>query len=516
MQHVARTDHYRWGNATFNWVNKRKAKAAWHRRLIGQTLDRVLSGEIKRLVINIPYRHWKTEEAVVNLISRIYAVNPAAMCWHATHSMDLVRTNSRKIKAIVESPQFMSSFDARISIDSSAQNHWETIQRGLFHGSTLAGFGITGFGAGINGDPFDGVMVIDDPQDARKATSRAHRSEAQAGSHNLITTRLNHKDTPVIYIQQRLDSDDGSSFLLNGGTGDVWDTLCLPGVNETGRPPENYRKYSHCRLIDYEMEPGALYPKKMNVSDWNNVRDAKAAGSDEQPVGLLAFASQVQQNPTDSSVALYRKEWVKDYTEDQLPITMNRMRMRIDTAQKGGFNSDYHGMIVEGACPRHDQSLWVLDCDQRKCEFPDLLKWVIDHAKRLKEMETRTLSFSDIVIEDANIGAALKSTLEGEFDRLDIKVGVSLTPKYGSKFDRAMECVPFYQQGRIYMPIERTTFMGIDGEEMIGELRDQHKSFTQADTHANDDMLDPLNWALVTEFGNAPNNGGWAYGNLRG
>ena len=42
----------------------------WHHELIQQTLDKVIDGKIKRLIINIPPGYTKTEMATINFIAR--------------------------------------------------------------------------------------------------------------------------------------------------------------------------------------------------------------------------------------------------------------------------------------------------------------------------------------------------------------------------------------------------------------------------------------------------------------
>ena len=60
-----------------------------HHRKISDVLDRVYSGEIARLIINIAPRYSKTEIAVKNFIANGLAINPAAKFIHLSYSDDL-------------------------------------------------------------------------------------------------------------------------------------------------------------------------------------------------------------------------------------------------------------------------------------------------------------------------------------------------------------------------------------------------------------------------------------------
>ena len=48
-----------------------------HQKIICDTLDKVISGEIKRLIINIPPGYSKTAIAVWSFVARGFAINPA-------------------------------------------------------------------------------------------------------------------------------------------------------------------------------------------------------------------------------------------------------------------------------------------------------------------------------------------------------------------------------------------------------------------------------------------------------
>ena len=65
-----------------------------HHEKIAETLHKVVSGEIKRLIINMPPRYGKTEEAVINFIAYGLAINPASKFIHLSYSDDLVLDNS--------------------------------------------------------------------------------------------------------------------------------------------------------------------------------------------------------------------------------------------------------------------------------------------------------------------------------------------------------------------------------------------------------------------------------------
>lgn len=503
VRHIAKSDHYRWCRASYGWVNRLPLLASPHTALICQQVDRVLSGEINRLLINMPPRHGKTETCVTGVSTRVLAVNPQARLMHTSYSDNLVQKNSRAIQLVLGTRQFVDCFpETRISRDSRGRKHWNTTAGGEFHAASQRSE-ITGFECGRGPDPWDGLLIIDDPEKASDMTSAPYRNATKDNVGQVISTRLNHDLTPVIVIQQRLHADDCSNWLLSGGTGDVWTTLCLQALSDTGRPPEHYRDYSHCDLVDYHIEPGALWPARRGVEALLKIRDAREDDSSKEPRGARVFQAQYQQNPGGVATAMYDKAWLQWYATDDIPWSLSEMVLRIDTAQKGGAAADFHGMALLGHDKRDDSQIYVLAADQKRAEFPALVEWVVTECKRIAALQTQTLKFTSIIIEDANIGAALMAVLKVRLNEERIRVNVSLTPSYGSKFERAAEALPYWQQGRVLFPSERTRFMGAEGMVGIGSLEVQYATFTEADTHASDDILDCVVWHVVSVFGGA-------------
>lgn len=503
---AARHSHLAWSKLAFRWKDKRGLLIADHTRIISDVFDDVMAGRRKRVLINMPPRHSKTELGVKSLSSRIFAVNPNARIMHTSYSDDLVQKNSRNVKGVLTTEEFKAFFpDTRMAMDSFAKKHWNTTAGGEFHAVSTSS-AVTGFECGMDGDPWDGVLIIDDPEKASGMVSAPYRNQMKDVVGQTISTRLNHDDTPVIVIQQRTHVDDTSNWLMSGGTGDMWDVLVFQADSPDGRPPKHYSDYSHANLIDYQILPGALWPERKPLEALHRIRDAKEDMDSEEPRGKRVFYSQYQQNPNDSAVALYEEEWLKWYSRADLPWSLDRMTMRIDTAQKGGGKNDYTGIVVLGDDRRNGEVSYVLDADRQRLEFPALVDWIVDACKRLWMLQTQSLKFTQIIIEDANIGAALMAVLNVRLRVEKVMVQVSLTPKYGSKFARALEAVPYFQQGRIILPNQVTAYMhpprkGEGEMEGIIQLKQEYLDFNEADTHASDDILDPLIWEVVSKWG---------------
>ncbi|MEI7100210.1 DNA-packaging protein, partial [Klebsiella pneumoniae] len=71
-----------------------KMIVAPHHKVIQKTLDRVIEGEIQRLIINIPPGYTKTELATINMMGRGLALNCRARFMHLSYSHNLALLNS--------------------------------------------------------------------------------------------------------------------------------------------------------------------------------------------------------------------------------------------------------------------------------------------------------------------------------------------------------------------------------------------------------------------------------------
>lgn len=85
-----------------------KMIVAPHHKVIQQTLDRVVSGEITRLIINVPPGYTKTELATINMIGRGLALNNRARFMHLSYSHNLALLNSSTARGIVKSQAYQA------------------------------------------------------------------------------------------------------------------------------------------------------------------------------------------------------------------------------------------------------------------------------------------------------------------------------------------------------------------------------------------------------------------------
>ena len=98
-----------------------------HHKTMAEAFDRIATGKIKRLIINMPPRHTKSEFASHMFPAYLVGRNPSLKILQATHTADLAVKFGRKIRDLMLMEDFKKIFDSvTINPDSKAAGKWET------------------------------------------------------------------------------------------------------------------------------------------------------------------------------------------------------------------------------------------------------------------------------------------------------------------------------------------------------------------------------------------------------
>ena len=181
-----------------------------HHRHIAEKFNKLATGEITRLIVNMPPRHTKSEFASFLLPSWMVGRNPKLKIIQATHTGELAVRFGRKSKHLIDSDDYKKIFDTTLQEDSKAAGRWETAQGGEYFAAGVGG-AITGRGADL--------LIIDDPhseQDALNigALERAYewytsgpRQRLQPGGKIVcVMTRWNTKDLTGMLMQAQKEA----------------------------------------------------------------------------------------------------------------------------------------------------------------------------------------------------------------------------------------------------------------------------------------------------------------------
>jgi hypothetical protein len=131
-----------------------------HHTKIADKFNKLANGEIKRLIINMPPRHTKSEFASFLLPAWMIGRRPKLKIIQSTHTTELAVRFGRKAKNLMDTEEYKSVFETRLREDSQAAGKWETSQGGEYYAAGV-GSAITGRGADL--------LIIDDPHSEQDA-----------------------------------------------------------------------------------------------------------------------------------------------------------------------------------------------------------------------------------------------------------------------------------------------------------------------------------------------------------
>jgi hypothetical protein len=154
-------------------VNGQQYLPNWHILAMAHCLTRCLTGEIKRLVVNLPPRYLKSICASVALPAWILAHNPTKRIICLSYTSELAAKNSRECKMVMESDWYRRVFPGtRLSREKNTEAYFQTT-RGGFRFATSVGGTLTGIGGSI--------IIVDDPLSSGDAYSEAKRTATNEG-----------------------------------------------------------------------------------------------------------------------------------------------------------------------------------------------------------------------------------------------------------------------------------------------------------------------------------------------
>lgn len=406
-----------------------KALVNWHHRLMADTLQRVIDGEIKRLVINIPPGYTKTELAVINFMARGLALNPRARFMHLSYSASLSIINSSQTRAIVRSEPFQEMWQRTIRDDTDRQNLWWTLEGGGVYATSIGGQ-VTGFRAGQMEPGFTGALIIDDPLKAADIHG-IEREATNADYNGTIRSRLAHEGVPVIVIMQRLHDNDLAGFLLRGGSGERWHHLDLP-VHEFGKHklPDDY---THAIPIEYEPADSVLWRYKHD-------EEAIAILSSQQLTYLCQY---LQRPPANGSSG---QLWTAEALAKARSVRVNGQPLRrvvgVDPSTTSKDSSDECGIVVAGSV---DQSSVVEAINQYEV-IADYTDRMSPEAWAKMAIYAYEMHDADAIIVETNQGGDMVELTLRNCGFTGRVISVHATR---GKYLRAEPVAPLYARGQV-------------------------------------------------------------------
>lgn len=414
-----------------------------HHKVMAKKFQEIAEGKTRRLIINLPPRHTKSEFGSYMLPAWFLGKYPNKKIIQCSNTADLAVGFGRKVRNLVDSEVYKNVFpNVGLRSDSKAAGRWSTSSNGEYFAIGVGGT-VTGKGADL--------LIIDDPHSEQEAalavgdpsvfdkvyewyTSGPRQRLQPGGSIIIIMTRWSKRDLVGKILKSSLERE-----------GDSWEIIDFPAILPSGNP---------------------LWPEFWSIEELEALR---------RELPLSKWQAQYQQQPTSEEGAIVKREWWKEWSEDK-PPQCEFIIQSWDTAFTKNERSDYSACVTLGVFYQNenpqDPHIIVLDTYKKRMEFPELK----DKAFRYyKEWEP------DAFIVEAK---ASGDPLIYELRAMGIPVE-KFTPTRGNdKIARINSVSDLFASGKIWVPRTRWA------EELIEELA----AFPNSD---HDDLVDAMTQALI-------------------
>jgi predicted phage terminase large subunit-like protein len=311
----------------------------WHIDAIIYELERIRTGQNRRLIVTVPPRSLKTMIVSICWMAWMLGHNPALRFIMVSYGLDLAEKQARDCLRIIDSAWFRAAFP-ELHIAKRAVLDFETSAGGGRLSTSLGG-PLTGRGADH--------IVVDDPIKADDSGSELARATAANWLSNTLMSRLNNKATGSIsMIMQRLHEADPAGELISRGG---WHELCLPAIATCDE-----RIQIGANRFYMRREGFALHPARLPLSVLAEIRAQDSR----------VFAAQYQQAPVPLMGNFVNPAWFGYYDN---PPEGGICVQSWDTASKTGVDNDFSVAIT--AC-YYQGRYYILDVFRRKVDFTGL------------------------------------------------------------------------------------------------------------------------------------------------
>jgi predicted phage terminase large subunit-like protein len=414
-----------------------------HHKRMAEAFERVANGTCKRLIINMPPRHTKSEFASYLLPAWFLGKFPHKKVIQTSHTAELAVGFGRKVRNLVDSDVYNDIFPGlSLQSDSKAAGRWNTSKGGDYFAIGVGG-AVTGKGADI--------LIIDDPHSEQEAAMAASNPEVYDKVYEWYTSGPRQRLQPggaIVVVMTRWSQRDLTGQVLKAAAargGEEWEVIEFPAILPSGSPlwPEFWSKE--------ELE--ALHEELPN-SKWQ---------------------AQYQQNPVGNESAIVKRDWWKWWTEERPPVC-DYILQTWDTAFEKNNRADYSAGTTWGIWNNDEDNgspnIILLDTYKKRVEWVDLKR---DVLKVYQDWEP-----DGVLIEKKATGAPLIYELRS----MGIPVQ-EYTPSRGNdKVSRLNSVSDIIASGKVWVPETRWA------EELVDEIA----AFPSGE---HDDLVDATTLALM-------------------
>lgn len=260
-----------------------------HHRLICEHLEAVERGDIKRLLIEAPPRHTKSELASRRFPAWWIGRHPEHQIISASYN-DLIGTDiGRDVRNIVRSPDYQNVFPGvELAEDSAAAGRWHTSSGGSYLATGVGGT-MTGYGAHLG--------IIDDAiKNREEADSERVRDTIWHWYTSTFYTRL-MPGGAIVMMTTRWHEDDLASRVQQS---EKWAVLKLPAIANEGTKDERALWPEWYPLPELHKIRSVLPPR-----DWQALYQQEPRAEQGAYIKRAWFDERYERMPARESVNVY-------------------------------------------------------------------------------------------------------------------------------------------------------------------------------------------------------------------
>ena len=448
--------------------------------------ERIVTGELPRVIVVMPPRYWKTELFSRLLSGYFLRKHPRSNIGLASYGAELAWSISEDAR------NYFQKDGGKIRRETSAKKHWSTAERGEMWAAGVGG-PLLGFGYDLG--------IVDDPTDPEKAHSPKYQRRFQEWWPAKWLSRQEPK-ARILVVMQRLGPEDPIDFLFRRELGlgtdrapEHWHVVICDEI----RSDEPLADYGGPRGLPptctIEPDPRPAVRKGFDVTKAEpkdlppasvlapSRFDIEAVIGMQRAAGAYVRDAQRQQRPSAPTGDFWKLDWFGTY--DELPADAYNGGKDWDLAytkdeanSASAFVESYRGPGELGKFP-----IYIHDADWEWLEFPELVKWMKEKS-------------GPHYIEDKASGKSADQTLRRE------NISTNLVTVSGDKLARASSVQPVVSNRRIYVRSAirkhllegaRQGLLRVRAETLLagGPDLDVNDVFVQAITRHVGSMIDP-------------------------
>jgi predicted phage terminase large subunit-like protein len=414
-----------------------------HHKRMAEAFERVANGTCKRLIINMPPRHTKSEFASYLLPAWFLGKFPHKKVIQTSHTAELAVGFGRKVRNLVDSEVYNNIFpNLALQADSKAAGRWNTSKGGDYFAIGVGG-AVTGKGAD--------VLIIDDPHSEQEAAMAASNPEVYDKVYEWYTSGPRQRLQPggaIVIVMTRWAARDLTGQVLKSAaqrSGEEWEVIEFPAILPSGNP---------------------LWPQFWSIEELLALRE-------ELP--NAKWQAQYQQNPVGNESAIVKRDWWKWWEKDD-PPQCDYILQSWDTAFEKTQRADYSAGTTWGIFDCEEDNfapnIILLNTYKKRVEFPELKR---DVLKEYRDYEPDSM-----IVEKKASGAPLIYDLRA----MGVPVQEYTPSKGQDKIARLNSVSDIIASGKVWVPRTRWA------EELVDEIA----AFPSGE---HDDLVDATTLALM-------------------